>query len=314
MKKIHFLGIFTLFFLFPNIHAFSLGHAPSVLNFGEVEAGEVKITNLYLLSDHEKDLLVELSTSEAYPYIFDPNYPRTYDFNPYEASQEDISDWIDFTENPVMIPAKKRYYSEVDLWANKRTTLILKVPKNAEPGYHAGMISFSPRIAGEGAGYKVAILTLTQPLFIFKVSGKAIRSAKIIDFSSVRVSKEENKIGVVVKNNGTVTIGVRIESINVSKDGNLVASLSGEYNLIRPNQTLTLFGYWKVENLTPGVYDVSATVSWLTGKETKKGKIELLPFVEKIPLAVPGKIKFPWWLLVPIILVVVYILYRRMSE
>ena len=312
--KILFLPCLLFFsiHLIPLVKSFYLGHSPSILDFGEVRPGEKRVMELYLITDHTKDLIVDLNAFPPPFHVFNPNYHRSYDFDPFQASEEDVSSWIEFTENPIVVPPQRRYFPEAALEANKRSTLILKAPKNAEPGYHAGSISFTPKVMSEGAGYKVAIITLSQPLFIFKVPGKVERSAEIIDFSSTRVSEEKDRIGVLVRNNGTVTISVKIDSVNVSRDGILIASLeSTAYTKIKPNQTSPLYIYWDVRNSTPGVYDVSVKISWLTGSRTGRGKIELLPYKKVVPLKIQERITFPIWLFVTVLLLILYILYKR---
>lgn len=312
--RLIFLALISFLLLIPLANAFALGHAPNVIDFGEISPGNKKVTNLYIMSNHDKELLVGLSSAQAPFHVYDPNHPKTYNFDSFEASQEDVSSWIEFVENPVLVPTQSIYFPNVKIWANKKTTLVLKVPKDAEPGYHAGTIVFSPRLVERGVGYGVGIITLSQPLFIFKVPGRVVRSAEIVDFISERIREEESRITIVVKNNGTVTIAVKADPVEISKGGNFITSLKTGYTTIKPGDTGMLYAFWPVGNLTTGIYEISVEISWLTGNSTRDGMIELSPFVPVAPPQ-PAPKPFPYWLLIiPLVLIALYLIYRYYKE
>ena len=107
------LMIFALFtFLFFNISfagAVSIGTAPGVLDLGEVQRGAEIPVSFYLITNSPNDMLVGFSPINAHLNIFKKEHHGTYTFIPDEASQEDISSWITFPENPMLVSPRETF-------------------------------------------------------------------------------------------------------------------------------------------------------------------------------------------------------------
>jgi hypothetical protein len=299
LTSIAFAFIIFLNFFIYSVYSLSIGVAPSTVELGEVEPGSEQLIDFYLMTDWDKDLVVYLSSAPALPYFYNPARVRHgYEFNLSETSEEQVYEEITFVENPVVLPPEKKKF-KLDggfVNANKRIGAILKIPTNAEPGYHAVRIKFTPRAETQGQGLGIGIITLSELYVVFKIPGKVVRSGYIAAFDSKRVGNGE-MIKILFKNNGTVSIRVG-GSLKVYK-GNETITLKIVPDLIKPNDIATLHAYWDVTNIKEGNYNVSATVNWLTGEDYKEGRIEVQPPPIEMapPPTTPAPAPFSSWMI-----------------
>jgi hypothetical protein len=275
-------------------YGLSIGCSPGVIEIGDVERGKSYVGEFYVLSDTKRNLIVELSSFRPERSFFVP-YSRSYEFEEEEASEEDASSWLTFIENPVIIkPHTQEYlFNGVRIRGNKRVTFLLKIPEDAEPGYHLIGISPSPRTMTTGMGFTVSAVAVVNPFVSFRVEGEAIRSGKIVYFDSPRVSEEYERIDVYVANNGTVTMSIGLSKLKIyDMNGTLLANFSSNNMIyVKPKEKRPLSVFWNVKNVKSGSYKVTACVAWFTGEACKEGVIKLKPFVPKISKAV--KVKKP---------------------
>jgi hypothetical protein len=302
-----------------SVKGLSVGVAPPVLDMGEMLAGESKSMEFYLMTDYDKNLLVDLSTKKARRDFYVPGKGRfRYDFVSENASEEDISGWLTFLKNSVVVPPEKRlvYLTGGGIAnANKRVDIIVGVPGNAEPGYHAAFVSPYPRISFEGGGTGLGIISTVEMGYVVKVPGEAIRDAGIagIDFSMDRPGY--GTLRILVKNRGTVTLSARADSVRVFNSSQVVAELVLNEELIAPGRVGELSAGLDTRGLE-GVYEVSAHVEWLTGEDSMEGEIEIAEYVPPPPVTgevvvpPPAPAGFPLWILPMILVAVAVIVYR----
>ncbi len=320
-KMLSFFLTFLIFhFILPQVFSLSVGVAPGVVDLGEVENGKEYSFNFYLISDYEKDLAVELSTQNAPPEFYTPAWPRHgYNFDPITASEEKTSTWISFIENPVVLPPEKKLYTLSTgslVKANKEVTALIKIPENAEPGYHAGYIVPKPITQAQGrGGTALEIITITKIGYVFKVKGEAKRNGKIIG-----IIHEKDKLKIIFKNTGTLTMSVKVSNVTIydAYKKKIIASLSSREYKVKPKEITTIAIPWFNETITEGKYPVKATVEWIGGKTEKEGVIEFRkeitekPIISEIPEKPPLKpTGFPTWMVSIIIIISAFIFYKR---
>ena len=314
MKKV-FLLILALLAI-NEVYAVTMGIMPNVVDLGVVERGKTYVGEIYVVSREPVSTLVYVKPGTVPQDLFNPNLPRSYRFEIEEASQEECDGWISVMENPVVVkPVITRMMWEgTQIKASKRITFLLKVPEDAEPGYHLASLLLSPKEKSGGAGIGVDINVVVIPLVVFRVEGVAVRSGYITHFDSPRISQGTERIIVFFKNNGTVSVTARIRSLEVynSTDNKLLARLSGPYVLTKPGKSYQLWVDWNVEGVPEGTYRVKAIVDWLTGEAEKEGLIELRPYVPVVGKVVKPEERKPIiYVLLLVLLLFVYLEWRR---
>jgi hypothetical protein len=309
--------ILTLIFLAAIIacpaSAFSIGAAPGVQYAGEFSPGDSPYIKFYLLTNAKSDVVATLSYMQPHIELYYPG--KINQISAYEMSQEPIEQWINYQQNPVLVSPKKTIVATLEggevVKANAEVVYKLSIPKDAEPGYHVGSISFNPKVSSSGEGNGVATLGITRYIFIFKVRGVAERNGEIKSVYADRVEKNRARVDVLFKNTGKDTISVWIDSLGVyDETGNLVTTLNSGMDYVAPGETKILPVYWSDNNLSSGTYRADAKVSYITGFATKSVSIEIPiePTVQDIES--PG-FNIPWWLILLIILIVILIIYWK---
>ena len=323
-KKTILLVSFVLFSLSIPMEAHSLriGMSPSVVDIGDVERGTNYQFDFYLMTNHEKDLLVELSGSKApYEFYYERETRIWYKFNSSLASEEDVSGWLFMLENPVVLPPETfidRLPNGLTVNANKKVTAILEIPDDAEPGYHAGFIHPKPVSETQGRGTALGIITVVDIAYVFNVKGDAERSGKIIGFT-YDISRDSGTVGVVFKNTGTLTMGVKARDVVIYDNSgeNQIARLNSREYQTSPGEIITIPIKWYNSSMDEGQYPVEARVEWFGGESQSQGRIVFTKMVSPsitgditgdvpAPLAAP----LPIWIIPIFVFVAGFLLYR----
>ena len=309
-----------------HVSAISIGTAPGVYDLGEVKPGKDYAFKFYLITNSPSDMLVSLGYIPAHFDIYTKNNTGGYTFLQKEASQEDISKWVEIPMSTVLLSPTKVKIITLEsggvVKANEEVDVILHVPENAEPGYHAGGINLAPHLPSGGRGTGVSTIGITRFLFVFRVIGDAIREGEIISVVAERVEEKRVRFGVIFKNTGTTTITAKIEYLKIyDKFGNLTATISSGYQKVSPGKTIILPVYWSGKDVEPGAHRVEAKVSYITGHARFEGRVEI---PEKIIRVVKKPIvkkeisvcvySFLWIILLLIIGVVVYLKFQDYRE
>ncbi len=301
MRKMHAIAAILIvsLSLLPLASALSIGVSPATADLGLVERGKSYLVDFYLISDTEKDLVVDLEARNFGEEFLQFQGERRYRFDPDEASQEDIIGWIEFLENPAVVPPK-RFIANVGptpVSANKKLTFAVMIPKDAEPGYHAAFIKAVPRLKTYRGGLGVGILAITDFKVVFQVPGKAVRSGYIVGFSSQPVQEYFQMVNVIFKNNGTVTIKATGEPVIVyrnSSDTSDVFASRGVSGPVKPGEIAGIPVFPKSDDLGLGVMDIYSKVNWMTGETNRTGKIAITGFVPAQPPPEAEKREEPW--------------------
>ncbi len=314
--------IFLLMLFSGSVHALALGMAPGVRDMGDVVRGENIAVEFYLTSNTNKPLVVGLAYIPVHMDMYKTEKRTYYTFIPSESSEEDISKWITFPQNPILVtPGSQKVVHLPDGTAvkfNQKVTAILHVPKDAEPGYHAGAINLKPIIQEEGSsGTSISTIGITRFVFVFKIPGPAYREGTIIDFVAERNAKEKVRVDVLFKNTGTTTITASPEKITIFDNYGVVKDniAAGQIKRIAPGKTDIISGYWHDSNgIDSGNYRAEATVNYITGSATKESTIHI-PAQITIPDIpdVSTENEPPWWFILIIMALIGLYIYWRMD-
>ena len=306
--KLFILSLLVFLLLFPESNAqLSVGVSPPSLDLGEIEAGTSKIVKFNVVTVSKEISVVRLSATRGSTDLI------TRKDILLNLSEEDTSSWVEFISNPVKL--KK---TETSLRTGGRIrgtneiTFILHVPKDAEPGYHIGLINLHPVIPASSR--MLTIQSIVPLTFIFKVPGKAVREGRIMELSSGRYNHGRLAVNVYFKNTGTVTLRPKPAKIEIFDENNKpLASLMTDYQVIKPGEIKRLTAFWSVNGIKIGDYNATAEVNYLTGISRKESTIQL--YKPSLPPArvIEKPTRFPWWVLalIVIILFIAYMIFKR---
>ncbi len=319
MYKLFFsLIVFSVLLSVPAF-SLSIGMAPNVADLGMVEQGSKHIVDIYIITDYERDLLVDLKTGAIGSKFLDPGRARqTYEFVPLKASEQDITGWINYIENPVVLKTDKKGYilkSGSTINANKRATAVLEIPWDAEPGYHACYIDPAPRITTNMKGLGANIITVARMVVVFNVAGDPVRSGYIESFGSEAINTYNERIMINFRNNGTTTVIARSDRIRIYDDKGVIYETKSNFKSVPPGKTSSLISNWNVMSVPPGEYRIKADASWTTGETSSEGVITVHER-PSIPTAqiIEGAKDFPYWIIfLGIVIIGLILIYRQRS-
>lgn len=301
--------------------AVSVGTAPGVLDLGEVRPGKDYSFYFYLTTNAKTDVLVGLSYIPVHADIYTKNTTGRYTFIPAEASQENIERWVEIPTKSMLLSPNKVKVVNLEgggvVKAHGTVNVILHVPQNAEPGYHAGAITISPTIPTTGSsGTGVVTFGVTRFIFVFRVTGTAVRKGEIMTLIGQRVDERRAKVNVVFKNTGTCTIQASVGYVKLyDKFGNLTAELrplNTEY--VKPGEIATLTADW-YGDVKPGTYRAQARVDYLTGYATFEDRVDIPAKITVEKREQPSVMSegFPW-LTILLILIIIALAYYYFKD
>jgi len=307
-KIIYFVLIISFLVLISKCHAqLTVGVSPAVLDLGEIEPGTSKIARFYLVTTSEEKFFVYMKPNKGNIRTFTIDKYKDY-INNY--SEEDASSWVEFLRNPV----------EMEEPLNKETTkigapingareviFILKIPEDAEPGYHSGRIDLEPTTF-EGAPSMISIKAVAPLIFIFKVPGTAIREGKILEISSGDYTPDGRlKLNIYFQNTGTITLHAT-GSAEIWDDRGKLDSMGTNFAGVEPGKIVNFVGFWSPKNMEIGKYNATARIDYVTGSAFKQSIIDVYkPPTPPIGKVIEEEFVFPWWAIILIFIVIVLI-------
>ena len=313
MDNIKLLIITFIFFvLFPSavLSQLNIGVSPGFIDLDEVERGSTNIVKFFIVSISDDNLIVGMSATKGNEKVFERSGYRDKLLN---YSEEDPSDWVDFISNPVLLkPNESTISGRPTIKGWKEVKFILRIPEDAEPGYHVLTIYFDPRAAPE-YDKPVVIKTVIPLNVIFNVPGPAIREGKILDITRGNYVNNKLELNIFFENTGTTTMLTHGDVVRIYDDEEEIKALPSTFNLIKPDEVKIFKAYWNTEDLEFKDYRVTANFSYRTGTAAKESIISLY---ELPPTAyIVKEYVFPWWwILIPILLIIIgYVIYRWYS-
>lgn len=309
IKKIHLLIlIFVLTALPCTAHAareYQVGVSPPVLDLGILERGEETVAEFFIITSSTEDLLVRLKATRGMPDFF--NKPA-YSALVHEYSEEDTYSWVLFPSNPVMLAPQEKSIDTLSgaLRGWRKINIVIKVPEDAEPGYHLISIHSSPYVpAGKALG--VNIVAVSPVNIIFRVPGDAIRQGQILDLVAGRESVGGRTVNVFFKNTGTVTISAMAENVEVYEGNSSTdkSRFSGQQYIL-PGSAQALAVVFDYDEISVGTHEVFSEVDYMTSRASKSADVTFEELIQAEPSASVIKIpssSMPWWVfIVPIVL------------
>jgi hypothetical protein len=304
-KKIIFLYLFIFLVFISKVNSqLTIGVSPPILDLGEIDPDSTKIARFNLITSSNEVILTYLTpTNGRFDWIGSSSYKNHMS----NFSEQDIVSWVEFTKNPAQVERTEggtiKGASEV--------TFILDVPEDVESGYHVGNIDLDPIGPQKGGMFNIKA---TVPLvFVFKVSGKAVRSARIIDIVPGEYSGNSLNLKMFVENTGTVTLKTFVGKVDVFDSDEKIASLSGSTSTIKPGEIGIITLPWSGNNVEEGFYDVSGIFDYSSDLTIKNTTIEVSK-IHKIPTSkvVEEAYVFPWWIIGALIIIftLAYFIYR----
>jgi hypothetical protein len=284
---------------------YQLGVTPVFIDLGEIERGESKLASFNVITSSADDFMVRVTANPGILDFFSSrhNKPMLPEF-----SEEDATGWVSFMNNPFYLDVSEGR----DLGGNKKSeqvNFLIRVPENAEPGYHLVELSPQPE-PPPGSGTGVAIVAVTKINVLFRVPGEAVRSGNLLDITS-RSYGSRTRINLFFQNDGSVSESARGEVIRIwDNEGNLLKDFHSGIGLAEPGEMITLSGSLS-EPLEPGNYRVFANVTYFSGHTAKESELYVAPPPPETTGQVVARSDFPWWIIIIIvILVIAYLIYR----
>jgi len=293
----------------------SVGTAPGTQNIGELDAGNSYEIHFYVTTrgiDSSFTIEPEFQRASASNYEREPDENG---FNPHEASQEDISDWIEFGQDTYSVNPNNERVTSLDgggsVNYNEEVSYIINIPEDAEPGYHRGAVDLNPDLSGGGAGASsVSNIGLTQYNFYFKVPGHAERDLRTMDVRSVRTGDDSARFDFIVENNGTVTTWVQRSGTTVYNDlGEAAGEVSTGGQYIEPGQQEIISTYWNDEQVDGGEYRVRGDLNYITGNSIVDETISISDRIQVEETDEEESDSVPMWLILMTLVVIGVLMY-----
>jgi hypothetical protein len=275
-----------------NVSGVYIGTAPGVQDLGEVERGETYSVTFYTTaSGFDSDIQVEPELSRPNSDFFSQG-GDSYEFEPEEASEEDITPWINFRQDSFTVNEESRTVQVGGSRAevNGEVNFFLDIPRDAEPGYHAARIDLNPDLDNQGNSQQVSTLSLSQFYLVFRVPGDAERDISVMNVEGLRSGDSEVQLNLNVRNTGTVTTQIRpndgddaLNLLNPSTGEQIDEVVTGsEY--IEPGETKEITTYWNTnQEIEAGSYRVRGSVDYITGNAIFDDSFDVTSFIQIEP-------------------------------
>ena len=316
------LGAILLFLTFSfflvewvNSENIAIGVSPSIIDLGNIERDTDELVKFNIISPHGEKILVYLEIGGGNFNFFSGEKYGSLSSN---YSEENPIPWLKVLNNPVEMKETDEDLANGNVRMTKEVDLILKIPKDAEPGYHLLSVIPTPKIRNDVTGQVGTQMVAVSPIrILFNVPGEAMREAKILDISSVR-SGDRLRLDTYLLNSGTVTISARATEILIrDEEGNLVGSSTSNVEYIMPGEIKTLKAYVPFDGIEPGTYNVFVDVDYMTGSTRLNSVIKITEAAtEKMTGDVyKPEIGFNWWfLIIPLFIILAILIYRWLKS
>ena len=253
------LAILLLFSTGSTAAQSQISTTPGFLDAGNLSEGDDIEMSFFVSVDAERNVTLDVEVSEPMASrLWNGDIPVEQE----EYSQQDISDWIDVPDQITVDPS-----NEVDAdfaSGNYELRVGLEIPDDAEPGYHAAQIRFTPINTRTGEGYGAGTITSSVPEFMFRVPGEARREIDLTDLEAIRTGQNEVQLLTTFENTGTVTVDSRGGEADVVENGKRVGTVDIDGFTVSPGETAQVDATWSGED--GGEYQLQGTVNYITGQ------------------------------------------------
>jgi len=278
--------------------SYQVGVSPPVVELGVIEPGTSYSVKFNIVTPSEDPLLVKLEVERSNLDFFTSKYANLIG----EYSEEDVTGWVSFIENPVQLSvsdnSKPSASGQRLGW--REVSFLLQVPEDAEPGYHSFKINPIPSVPQEiGQGADSRIVAISSVTVIFRVPGEARREGQILDVTQGNYIGSGLQVNTYFKNTGTVTISA-LAGQSFTNNGTLWQETRSPTILVKPGETAILSTLMNAVGAEYGFYKVMTQVTYTTGSVSSESGI----VIEEKPAIVLEQERpqeeFPVWLIVVI--------------
>lgn len=277
---------------------YQVGVSPPVVELGVVEPGVAYNVKFNIVTPSEDPLLVKLEVERSNLDFFTSKYANLIG----EYSEEEVTGWVSFIENPVQLSVSDNPQSSASGqrlgW--REVSFLLQVPEEAEPGYHSFKINPIPSVPQEiGQGADSRIVAISSVTVIFRVPGDARREGQILDVTQGNYIGSGLQVNTYFKNIGTVTISA-LAGQSFTNNGTLWQETRSPTILIGPGETGVLSTLMNAIGAEYGFYEVETSVTYTTGSDSSESGI----VVEEKPQIVleqeQPQEEFPVWIVITV--------------
>ncbi len=279
MRK-HSVILLALAFFLPFSTAVSVGASPGFIDVGEIEPGTTQEIDFYITTNMDEEFQVS------------PEYRKTTKFLGYSGiemeniSEQDVSSWIDFTEESYTIdPSSSETYElpeGTSVNAEGVVTMEINIPPNPEPGYRMGELELNPSISGDGSGAGARVVGQTVPGFAFSTPGVVERDMEVGNIRGIRIGENEVQIIGRIGNTGTVTTAFEGAEVDVLNEGNQkIGSVRFDSATLEPGEYADIEAIWDSESVEGGEYAIEGTGSYSTGETYISGDFVITSAVQE---------------------------------
>lgn len=269
------LVIFLVLIMLPLIQAPSLDIRSEASDLGTIEPGSTKQVDLYVRGGSVNQPF-EVKPSFQGPFhdtVFGNSNGNVV--QPEEVSEQSIENWVSFEQESYAInPSQTKTFTLSDgsrFIGNRKITMELQVPNDAEPGYHAGKITLDAVTSDSGSGFGSSVWTLPTTSFYFRVPGNAERSLSLEDTRAIRIGENKVQIIAMIENEGTVTTELEGGTVNIlDSNKRKVGEVKLDSATLKPSgsdkfQEVSMV--WSSDDLDEGgVYELDGTGDYITGR------------------------------------------------
>jgi len=242
---------------------FSVGVSPPVVEIGDVSPGEQKLVTFSIFTVSDESLLIYFKVEDGTLDFFSRGYGNFL----YNFSEEPTSSWIELLKDPVEIDATGERVADRS-WTD--VTVLLKVPENAEPGYHVVALRPIPTTFGAVPGTGANVVTVTSVSILFNVEGPAKRGGTILDTTSSGHTNGLN-IKTFFQNTGTTTISARSTNRVYDKNNALIGEFYSPRAYVKPGNIAAL--ETPTSAMEEGEYTLNSIVTFTTGDSQKNSTV-----------------------------------------
>ena len=153
-------------------------------------------------------------------------------------------------------------------------SVLLKVPRDAEPGYHVVKLIPTPEVFEKAPGAAGAnVVSVTSVPVFFNVVGEAKRDGVILDTKLAEITDGGFKLETPFKNTGTVTLYSR--AINeVYRGSELIGEYASSREYVEPGKVQN-FNTPVTGFFTEGEYEIKSKVIFTTDEAEQDSRIML---------------------------------------
>jgi len=279
MKKYSAILLALVFFL-PFSASASIGVSPGFIDLGEVESGTTQEIDFYVTTNVGQEFVVEPEYEKSTKFIGSSGIQMR------NVSEQDISSWIEFTQDTYNInPSTSETYelpNGATVNAEGVITMRIEVPPNAEPGYRLGELEINPSVSGEGSGAGARVFGQTVPGFAFRTPGKVDRDIRVSDVRAIRIGENQVQLIGRIGNEGTVTAGFNGAEINVTDaSGQKVGYFEFPPAVLSPGEYAEISGTWSSVNVQGGEYSVEGIGNYETGETYISGNFAITSAIQE---------------------------------